>query len=164
MNLTGEQRKKLIGALSSSGLFITCGKEKPNIMSTHWGALGSFWNKQVFILPIRTGKLSHEIIDKTKSFAISVPKTDMSREIMLCDSMSGYSVNKFETLHLHPKRARKIPTYVLSECGLILECKVIYVASAGSGDYVDEKLRADYYDNKEFHSVYFGEISDCYEM
>ena len=90
---------KLIGALKSSGLFISCGKETPNLMSTHWGALGSFWNRQVFILPVRTGKLSHEVIDKEKSFAVSVPIADMRREIMLCDHMSGYSVNKFDERH-----------------------------------------------------------------
>lgn len=160
MYLTTEQRMKLIGALKSSGLFISCGKETPNLMSTHWGALGSFWNRQVFILPVRTGKLSHEVIDKEKSFAVSVPIADMRREIMLCDHMSGYSVNKFEELHLHPRRAKKIPAYVLGECGLILECKVVYSCDGGE---IDESLKAEMYDGKDLHTMYFGEVVACYE-
>ena len=67
MFLTAEQRKKLMSALAG-GLFVTCGKEKPNIMTTHWGALGAFWHKQVFVLPVRAGKRSHEILAETGSF------------------------------------------------------------------------------------------------
>ena len=53
-----------MAALRNSGLFVSCGKETPNLMSTHWGALGSFWNREVFVLPVREGKRSHEVIDR----------------------------------------------------------------------------------------------------
>lgn len=161
MTLTSEQKSTVMRALKSSGLFISCGKENPNLMSTHWGAFGSFWNKEIFILPVRPGKLSYETIEKTKSFAVSVPVTDMRNEIIRCDHMSGYTVNKFEALQLHPKRTRKIDTYSLRECGLILECKVIFSASAENA-YVDPALDADMYANKAYHTMYFGEIVDCY--
>lgn len=160
MYLSSEQRK-IVNRAMPSGLFVTCGKERPNVMVTHMGALGSIWHKQIFILPVREGKLSHEILCETKSFAISVPTTDMSHEIMLCDSMSGYSVNKFEALRLRPKRAKHIPAYVLGECGLILECKVVYTASADNG-FVDEMLKAEMYRGKEYHTMFFGEVVDCY--
>lgn len=162
MVLTGIQRKKLDDALRSGGIFVTCGKKNPNLMSTHWGALGSFWNRQIFVLPVRKGKRSHEILEEYKSFAVSVPTTDMRHELMLCDSMSGYTVNKFEALHLHPKRARKIPAYVLGDCGLILECKVIYTALPTDG-FIEDALRADMYAGKEPHVMYFGEVVECYE-
>ncbi|MDE6399192.1 MAG: flavin reductase [Clostridiales bacterium] len=152
-----------MSALSSGGLFVSCGKETPNLMSTHWGAIGTFWNKQVFVLPVREGKRSHEVIEKEKSFAISVPKTDMRNEIVRCDHMSGYAVNKFEELHLHPKRARCIPAYVLGECGLILECKVLFAASAQNG-YVSDSLASEMYTGKDFHTMYFGEVVACYEF
>ena len=163
MFLSTDRRIKLNTALRDSGLFISCGKNPPNRMATHWGALGNIWNRQVFILPVRNGKLSHEIIERDKSFAVSVPVTDMSREVMLCDHMSGYDVNKFEELHFHPKRAKKIPTYVLADCGLILECKVLFSAPADCG-YLDETLKQEMYGKKDFHSIYFGEVIDCYEF
>ena len=163
MFLSTSQRIKLNNALRDSGLFVSCGKSTPNLMSVHWGALGNFWNKQVFVLPVRIGKLSHEVIEKEKSFAISVPVTDMRKEIMLCDHMSGYEVNKFEELHLHPKRAKKIPAYVLGECGLILECKVIYSAPMTDSVLADS-LKAEMYGKKDFHTMYFGEVIECYEL
>ena len=160
--LTSEQRKTVMAALRNSGLFVSCGKETPNLMSTHWGALGSFWNREVFVLPVREGKRSHEVIEKVKSFAIRVPTADMRNEIVLCDHLSGYAVNKFEELHLHPKRARRIPAYVLGECGLILECKVLF-ASPSAGAYFDPDLKGEMYAAKDPHTMYFGEIVACYE-
>lgn len=162
MFLTSEQRKTVMGALRSGGLFVSCGKETPNLMSTHWGALGTFWNRQVFILPVREGKRSHEVIEKEKSFAISVPTADMRNEIMLCDHLSGYAVNKFEELHLHPRRAKKIPAYVLGECGLILECKVLFSAPSQNA-FIDDALLSDVYNGKDLHTMYFGEVVACYE-
>lgn len=161
MYLTNEQRNKLLKALPS-GLFVSCGKEHPNVMTTHWGALGTFWHKQVFVLPVRTGKYSHEILRESRSFAVSVPTTDMHNEIVQCEHMSGYNVNKFDALHLRPKRAKKIPAYVLSECGLILECKVLFIADAEDAG-IDEALRADMYDGKDYHTMFFGEVVECYE-
>lgn len=162
MNLTETQQKMLMNALKFSGVFVTAGQESPNVMSTHWGALGSFWNRSVFILPVRPSKRSHDLIESSQCFAISVPIKDMRNEIILCDHMSGFAVDKFEALHLHPKRAKKIPTYVLAECGLIVECKVIFSADM-SREQVDPALWQDMYTGKDVHTMYFGEVVHVYE-
>ena len=73
-NMTDNQRTRLLKAIRQSGVFVTSGmREKTNIMSTHWGSLGTFWNRPVFILPVRKSKLTHALIDETGCFAISVP-------------------------------------------------------------------------------------------
>ncbi|MCL2797843.1 MAG: hypothetical protein FWD58_07305, partial [Firmicutes bacterium] len=116
--VSAKHKAILLNAIKTSGVFITAGKTTPNIMSSHWGSLGVFWNRDVFVLPIRKHKMTHEIIDVTKSFAVSVPIKDMRQQIIQCDHFSGYAMNKFEKLHLHPTRARKVPTFVVGECGL----------------------------------------------
>ncbi len=161
--MTDNQRVRLLKAIRQSGIFVTSGhKEKVNIMSTHWGSLGTFWNKPVFILPVRKSKLTHSLIDETGCFAISVPAKDMRNEIIMCDHLSGYDSNKFESLHLHPKRTKKIPTYTISECGLFLECKVIYKTDM-QREQLDDKLREEMYSQKDFHTMYFAEVVAVYE-
>lgn len=123
--LSAKDQTLLTNTLHETGVFVTCGLETPNIMVTHWGALGTFWGRDVFILPIRSCKYSYQIVTKSKSFALNVPTRDMRTEISLCDTLSGLKCNKFETLGLHPKRARGIDAYILGECGLIVECNVI---------------------------------------
>ena len=158
-----QHRRALLDALRTSGVFITCGKTTPNIMSSHWATIGLFWNRDVFILPVRRSKMSHEIIDQTKSFAVSIPIKDMREQIIQCDHLSGYNVNKFEELHLHPARARKIPTYTVSECGLFFECKVIYSANDMSPNQLDSRLKEEMYESNDFHTIYFGQIINEYE-
>ena len=109
----------ILKTLQSTGVFVTCGSDTPNIMVAHWGTFGKMWGKQNFTLPVRSTKYSYRIISQTESFALNVPARDMRTEISLCDTISGFKCNKFETLGLHPKRARSIDSYVLGECGLL---------------------------------------------
>lgn len=163
MNLVEGQIKTLMSNIRTSGVFITSGSSRPNVMSTHWGGIGTFWNEQVFVLPIRPSKLSHWLIDEGKCFAINVPKKDMANEIFLCDHLSGYHVNKFEELHLMPKRAQSIDSYVLAECGLIVECRVLF-SSEMTREKTDAHLLEDMYKEKDFHTMYFGKIENVYEL
>lgn len=162
MNPTDKQLQKVMTAMNTCGLFVTCGIEPHNVMSTHWGAIGVLWNKDVFILPVRGSKFSHSIIDKEKAFAVNVPIKDMRDEIAMCDHLSGYNSDKFAVLNLHPKRARHIPAYVLAECGLVLECRVLFVADM-TKESVAHSLELDMYEHRDFHTLYFGEIADCYD-
>ena len=153
--------QKLMTTMNTCGLFVTCGIEPHNVMSTHWGSVGTMWNRDIFVLPVRGSKLSHTIISKTGEFAVCMPIKDMRDEIMLCDHLSGYRSNKFNELHLHPKRARLIEAYVLAECGLVLECRVVFSADM-SKDQLDAGLFREMYEHKDFHTLFFAEILDCY--
>ena len=161
--MTEKQRMTLMNALRSSGVFVTCGIQKSNVMTTHWGCMGTLWNRDVFMLPVRGSKLSHEIIAQNGSFAISVPVKDMRTEIAMCDHISGYFVNKFEELHLHPKRARKIDAYVLGECGLIVECKVAATVDLNKAN-VTPQLDAEMYSLKDYHTLFIGEVVEAYNL
>ena len=71
-----------------------------------------------------------------------------------------YKCNKFETLGLHPKRARSIDSYVLGECGLIAEFKVIAVIDP---ENIESKIDG-LFASKRPHSLFIGEIADCYKL
>lgn len=158
--LTDKDRQAILSNLDATGLFVTCGRETPNIMVTHWGTLGKLWGRDVFLLPIRSNKYSYRIVTQTQSFALNVPARDMRREISLCDTMSGFKYNKFEALGLHPKRARKIEAYVLGECGLIVECKVVAVIPPES---ISPNI-PDLFQAPRAHTLFAGEIIDCYKL
>lgn len=151
-----------MAAISSTGVFVTCGLDTPNIMVTHWGEIGKMWGRQVFSLPIRSTKYSYKIVKETKSFALNIPAPtrDMRTEISLCDTISGFKVNKFETLNLHPKRARSIDAYVLGECGLIVEYKVIAIIPPES----IQKEVPDLFGSPRPHTIFVGEVVDSYKL
>lgn len=144
------------------GLFVTSGNNPPNLMATHWGSIGYFWNRWVFVLPVRYNKLTHDIIDETKEFTVSVPYKDLRYYIMKIDNLAGRTHDKFSEFHLHPIKARKVQSYIVGDCDLHLECKVIYTGNMSSGD-IDPTLKNEMYSTKNFHTMYFGEIVDIYE-
>lgn len=150
----------LMNTVNSTGVFVTCGTETPNIMVTHGGAVGKLWGRHIFALPVKSSKYSYQIICKTKSFALNVPARDMRTEIALCDTISGFKCNKFETLGLHPKRAHSIDSYILGECGLIIECKVIARIPPEAVTPETEKL----FDVGRAHTLFIGEIADSYKL
>ncbi|MDE5592813.1 MAG: flavin reductase [Clostridiales bacterium] len=155
--LTDKDRTLLTSGLNSTGIFVTLGQKTPNVMVAHWGTFGKMWGRDVFVLPIRSSKYSYQIITQTKSFALNVPAHDMRGEISRCDAISGYSCNKFQELGLHAKRAKSIEAYVLGECGLIVECKVIaQIPPDAITTYNDVKISS--------HTLFVGEIADCYKL
>ncbi len=158
-DLTDKQAAELSSKLQSTGVFVTCGKSTPNIMVTHLGALGKLWGRSVFMLPIRSSKYSYQIVTQTKSFALNVPARDMRTEIALCDTISGFKCNKFETLGLHPKRAKSIEAYILGECGLIVECNVIAAIPPESVTPFVPNL----FDAARAHTLFVGEIANTYK-
>lgn len=160
-SLSDKDLATVMTTVNSTGIFVTCGLKTPNIMVAHWGTIGKMWGRQVFALPIRSNKYSYKIVSETKSFALNVPARDMRTEISLCDTISGFKQNKFETLNLHPKRARNIESYILGECGLIVECKVIaLIPSEGMTMFIDEPERT----GRRPHSLFIGEIVDSYKL
>lgn len=158
--LTDKQSTELMKSLQSTGVFVTCGKSTPNIMVTHLGTAGKLWGKQVFMLPIRSSKYSYQIVSQTKSFALNVPARDMRTEISLCDTISGFKCNKFETLGLHPKRAKSIEAYVLGECGLIVECAVVAAIPPENVTPLADGL----FDTTRAHTLFVGEVINAYKL
>lgn len=160
MNEFDKHGAKLMNALTSTGIFVTCGYETPNIMVTHWGTFGNLWGRQIFTLPVRSTKYSYQIINKTISFALNLPNSDMRTEISLCDTMSGFKCNKFEVLGLHTRKAKSIDSYVLGTSGLVAEFKVIATI-----DPADIKSDVDnLFLSKRPHTLFIGEIVDCYNV
>lgn len=158
--LSDKDRAAVMNTITSTGIFVTCGRTTPNIMVTHNGLFGRMWGREVFVLPIRSNKYSYQIVTQTKSFALNVPARDMRNEIAQCDVISGFKVNKFEALGLHPKRARAIEAYVLGECGLIVECSVIAIIPPENIAQQCDGL----FDVNKAHSLFVAELTDCYRL
>ena len=155
--LTDKDRSLLLSGMNNTGIFVTLGRKTPNIMVAHFGMLGKMWGRDVFVLPVRSSKYSYQIITQTKSFALNVPGRDMRGEIARCDTISGFNCNKFQELGLHPKRAREIEAYVLSECGLIVECNVIaQIPPDAITTFNNAQISS--------HSLFVGEIATCYKL
>lgn len=148
--------------LKGGGAFLTAKGEKVNTMVIGWGGINVYWNKPIFVVPVRKSRYTHELIEKAGEFTVSIPlNEDMRKALAFCGTKSGRDFDKFKECNLTPVPGQKINTPVIKECSLHYECKVVY-----KQDMIPENLNPEidnkFYANSNYHTLYFGEIVACY--
>ena len=157
--------QKTFDGLSKNGLFLVCADgDVRNVMTIGWGFCGRMWRKEVFLAPVRHSRFSHDIIEKSGFFNVCVPNEgEMKSELAFCGTKSGRDTDKFSALNLQTGEAHKTPCPILTGCSVIYECRVVYVQpldGAAIGQYKLDHLYAD----EDYHTMFYGEILDCYEL
>lgn len=132
-----------------------------NTMTIGWATIGFCWRKPVFMVAVRDSRHTFTIIEKATDFTVSVPANGMQDAVAFCGTKSGRDVDKFEALGLKSVEGQKTVSPILDIPGIHLECKIVYKTAMDPGfmtaDF--EKL----YPEKDYHTLYFGEIQACYE-
>ena len=77
----------------------------------------------VGIMPER---YTYELITREKEFGVNIPTRDQIALVRTCGSVSGRDVDKYAKAGVTPFRATKIESYLIQECPLNLECKVVH--------------------------------------
>jgi flavin reductase (DIM6/NTAB) family NADH-FMN oxidoreductase RutF len=146
--------------LKQGGIFLTSKGEKVNTMVIGWGGINIYWGKPIFIAPVRKSRYSHNLIETSGEFTISIPlNEDMRKALAFCGSKSGRDFDKFKECNLTPVPGQKVNTPIIKECSLHYECKVVYkqdMIPENLDPAIDKKFYPDY------HTLYFGEIIACY--
>jgi flavin reductase (DIM6/NTAB) family NADH-FMN oxidoreductase RutF len=144
------------------GAFLTVkAGDRLNTMTIGWATIGFCWRKPVFMVAVRDSRHTFALIEKAADFTVTVPSGDMRKEIMYCGTKSGRDLNKFEACALQTADGRQVTSPIIAVAGLHLECKIVYKSAM---DPV--QLTAEYqslYPEKDYHTLYFGEILACYE-
>ena len=133
-----------------------------NTMTIGWATIGFCWHKPIFMIAVRDSRHTFTLIEKAADFTVSVPTENMKDEIMFCGTRSGRDVNKFEHCKFQLADAQTVHSPIIDIPGLHFECKIIYKSAMDNAllnpDF--EKL----YPEKDYHTLYFGQITDCYEI
>jgi len=103
------------------------------------------------------------IIETAEDFTVSIPSSDMKKEIMFCGTKSGRDYNKFKECNLQTSDSQKVVTPIIKVPGLHYECKIVYKSAMDPG-YLNRDYDTALYPEKDYHTLYFGEILDCYEI
>ncbi len=134
---------------------------RTNVMTIGWGLVGILWRRSVFMVAVRNSRHTFGLMEGAESFTISVPTTDMRKELEFCGSMSGRTVDKLKECKLATRNAQKVSSPVLDIPGYHYECRRLY-KSALDPKMLDRELD-EIYPKKDYHTLYFGEIVACYQ-
>lgn len=148
--------------------------DKVNSMTIAWGQVGIEWAKMFFTIYVRHGRFTHEQIENTKEFTVSVPlerTTEITKAIAYIGSRSGRDINKLADCNLTLVDGIEVNSPAIKEIPLTLECKVIYQQEQEI-DNIPKEIKDICYPqdvpssnpmaNKDFHTVYYGEIVNAY--
>ena len=144
------------------GVFLTVSDgEQRNTMTIGWATFGVCWRKPIFMIAVRDSRHTFSIIERASDFTVSIPAEKMHEEIMFCGTKSGRDVDKYEVLGLKTVSSQRVASPIIDVPGLHLECKIVY-KSAMDPDLLTPEYAA-LYPEKDYHTLYFGEIKACYE-
>ena len=146
------------------GAFLTVKSgEVINTMTIGWATIGYVWRKPIIMVAVRLSRHTFSIIEIAEDFTVSIPSSDMEKEIMFCGTKSGRDYNKFMECNLQISDSQKVVTPIIKVPGLHYECKIVY-KSAMDPAYLNKDYDTVLYPEKDYHTLYFGEIVDCYEI
>lgn len=148
--------------ISDEWLLITAGNEKNgyNTMTACWGHIGAIWGHgkglPTSIVYIRPQRYTKEFIDKEEFYTLSFFDKEYKKALAYLGTHTGREENKIKHTNLTPVFDENI-TY-FQEAKLILVCQKLYSSSLSEQGFYDKKIMEDNYPQKDFHTMYIGEI------
>ena len=133
-----------------------------NTMTIGWATFGFIWQKPIMMVAVRSSRHTFGIMEAAEDFTVTVPGGDMEKEIAFCGSKSGRDLDKFKKCNLETVKAGKVVSPIIKTPGHHYECKIIY-KSAMNPAHLDKNFDTTLYPQKDYHTLYFGEILACYE-
>ncbi len=145
------------------GVFLTVKSgEELNTMTIGWGTIGFIWGKPIFMVAVRDSRHTYELIENSEEFTVSIPFNGaMKEELKYCGSHSGRDCNKFEDCDLTTVKGQMVSTPVIKGCKLFYECRIKFRQVMDAKNLVEE-IDLKWYPEKDYHTLYFGEILSCY--
>lgn len=127
---------------------------RDNLMTAAWA--GTICSDPVMVsVSIRRERFSHDIIENTGEFTISLTTSGLARAADFCGVRSGRDIDKFKEMKLTRLPSVKIGAPGVDESPVVIECRVKQILRLGSHDmfiaevvnvsvderYLDEKGR-----------------------
>jgi len=151
-----------IGKIKKGAFLTVKSGDNLNIMTIGWATFGFIWNKPIMMVAVRPTRHTFGIIEKAGEFTVTIPAGNMGKEIAFCGSKSGRDVDKFKMCNLETMNAERTTSPVVKTAGLHYECRIVY-KSAMDPAHLDRDYDSTFYPQKDYHTLYFGEILACYE-
>lgn len=142
---------------------ITAGtREACNTMTAAWGGLGVLWKKPVATIFVRPQRYTYSFVEGSEYFTLTFFGEGEQREALaLCGTKSGRDMDKFAASGLTVAEAPCGAPYV-AEGKLVLVCRKLYRQELTQDCFVDQSLVDIHYPEKDFHTMYVGEIVEAY--
>ena len=140
---------------------ITAGNEESyNTMTASWGAMGELWNKDVCFIFIRPQRYTKQFVDNNEYFTLSFFGEEYKKALAFCGRNSGRDCDKAKQTGLTAVKTGESVSFEESE--IIIVCKKIAQQDIIPEGFIDSTIDSACYPDKDYHTMYIGEVTDCF--
>jgi flavin reductase (DIM6/NTAB) family NADH-FMN oxidoreductase RutF len=132
-----------------------------NTMTIGWATIGFVWTKPIFMVGVRDSRHSFQLMENAADFTVFVPTENMKEALLFCGTKSGRDFDKFKECGLKTAPGQKVTSPVIDGRGIHFECRIVFKAPMDPDKLVPDYLGL--YPEKDYHTLYFGEIVACYQ-
>lgn len=149
-------------AIGKQWMLVSAGNETGwNTMTANWGGVGIMWMKPTATTYIRHSRFTKEFIDKNEYFTLTFLKDGHRDALNVLGSKSGRDMDKMGESGLTPIMLEGQPTF--EEAELVLICKKKSKTEIFPEDILESEILDKWYADKDYHTMYLGEIVAAYE-
>ena len=139
-----------------------------NTMTASWGGMGIMWAKPVVWVVVRPVRYTYEFIETADYFTLTFI-TNLSEQyrkaLNILGTKSGRDCDKVKESGLTPAfigtDEDKIKAVSFKEADITMVCKKLYYQDVDPAKFIEKDLDKNY-PQKDYHRMYFGEITDCF--
>ncbi len=148
-------------AIGKEWMLIAAGDEKKaNAMTASWGGMGILWGKPVATAYIRPQRYTKGFVDANEYFTLSFYDESYRKMLNYMGSVSGAMEDKIAGSGLTLKMFDGAPAF--EESRMVLVCKKLYAQRLEESGFFYEELIEKNYPQKDYHTMYIGEIVHVY--
>ena len=128
-----------------------------NMMTASWGGLGWLWEKPVSFIFVRPQRHTFKFVEREEYYTITFYKEEYRLALKKMGSVSG---RNFDKMHYEGLTAIKTEnnSVAFKEAYIVIECKKSYSTVIQEDEFIDQDIVSEKYPNKDFHTMYVGEI------
>lgn len=135
-------------------------EEKWNTMTASWGGVGVIWGKPSATCYIRHSRYTKEFVDNSEYFTLSFLRDGYRDALSVLGSKSGRDMDKMHDSGLTPTFVDDQPTF--AEAELVLVCRKRCKSEIAPEDILQQETLDKWYGDKDYHTMYIGEIVAAY--
>lgn len=132
-------------------------REKFNMMTANWGALGVMWHKPVAIIVVRPQRYTKEFIDAGERFSLSFPPPEFKAATAKIGKVSGRDTDKVALSGLMPI-FDEAGTPFFEQAHTVIFCRKLYAQPMAEQFFIDREPVEKWYPQCDFHTLYVAEI------
>ncbi len=147
---------KTIGKLAGNGILLLAG-DPPNPMTIGWGTIGEIWHMPIFTVLVRPTRYTFGLMEKAKDFTVCVLPEGFNKHLAICGTKSGRNMDKVKVCGFTLEKSVHIITPYICQSEIHYECRIVHKHRLDPA-VLDQAINEKYYQTRDWHMVYYGEI------